>query len=90
MTAQPDTQTPMGRARYVRRERYAWPGGYALALITDDGDALCPACVTSEYPKIAAAVRRDDRRGGWYPAAIACEANEDGPLDCDRAPRLWG
>lgn len=24
---------------------YAWPGGYPLVYIVDDGETLCPACV---------------------------------------------
>ena len=37
------------RVRAMARERYAWPGGYALALVTTDGGILCPDCVRAEY-----------------------------------------
>lgn len=36
---------PMGAARLVRRDRYAFPGGYPLVLITTDSGTLCPDCV---------------------------------------------
>lgn len=44
------TDHPMGAARYVRRERYAWPGGYALALIMDDACA-CDHCGREVWSK---------------------------------------
>ena len=27
---------------------YAWPGGYALLALMDDGETLCHACITGE------------------------------------------
>jgi hypothetical protein len=61
---------------------YAWPGGYPLFLITEDGGALCPACVRAEVRTILTAIRDDDTRGGWYPVAV--DANwEDPELFCD-------
>lgn len=27
---------------------YAWPGGYSIAYITDDGDELCAACMDEQ------------------------------------------
>ena len=33
-----------------------WPGGYPLALLTDDGGVLCPACVRREREQILDAV----------------------------------
>lgn len=78
-----DHSRPMAAARIVRRERYAWPGGYALMLATTDGGALCPACVASEFHQIADAARNIARRSGWHPAGIICESEIDGTICCD-------
>lgn len=72
-----DTAKPMGAARYVRRERYAWPGGYPLALITTDGGLLCADCVTDNFSNIAWA-HRNGCSDGWRPGGlfVACESSE--------------
>jgi hypothetical protein len=77
-----DHSRPMAAARIVRRERYAWPGGYALMLATTDGGALCPACVAAEWHQIAEE-NRWTHGAGWKPAGIICEAETDGTLYCD-------
>ena len=64
-----DTTKPMGAARYVRRERYAWPGGYPLALITADGGLLCADCVRDSFSNIAWA-HRSKCSDGWRPAGM--------------------
>ena len=60
---------PMGAARIVRRERFAWPGGYSLALLTDDGGILCPDCVAAEFSQISRA-HHAGLRDGWRPIGL--------------------
>jgi hypothetical protein len=73
---------PMGAARIVRRERYAWPGGYALALVLEDGACLCPACTAAEWAQISFS-HRHHLRDGWRPAGLEiCEAPEE-DVTCD-------
>jgi len=68
---------PMGAARIVRRERYAWPGGYPLALILADGEALCPTCVAAEWTQISTS-HRHQSRDGWRPLGLEiCAAPEE-------------
>lgn len=40
---------------------YAWPGGYAIAYLTDDGEYLCAACVNDESNP----VHEDEPDDGW-------------------------
>ena len=40
-------------AKTVARERYAWPGGYELFLVTSDGGVLCAKCARAEFGLIA-------------------------------------
>ena len=62
------------------RDKYAWPGGYPLFLITSDGGALCMKCGKKEYKNIAYAIRHD-LSDGWN--VIAFDINwEDGALYC--------
>lgn len=39
-------------AKYVAREKYAFPGGCELYVITDDGAALCHDCCRKEFISI--------------------------------------
>lgn len=60
---------PMGAARIVRRERYAWPGGYPLVLVLHDGEVLCPDCVADNFSAISSS-HRTQARDGWQPAGL--------------------
>ena len=60
---------------------YAWPGGYPLFAITQDGGALCAKCFEDERREIGAAIhhKSDD---GWR--VVAIEINwECTDLHCD-------
>ena len=58
---------------------YAWPGGYPLFYVTQDGGTLCPDCANSAESK---GLTDDPDDTQWY--IIACQANwEDESLYCD-------
>lgn len=82
-----DNTAPMGAARYVRRERYAFPGGYPLALMTTDGGLLCPDCVASEFAQVSWE-HRNKCDGGFRPAAVVCGAETDGDMVCDHCGKV--
>lgn len=51
------------------RTGYAWPGGYPLSLIMNDGGALCMDCARTEWRGIA----HDTLKGwrtGWDAAGV--------------------
>lgn len=73
---------PMACARIVRNDRYAWPGGYPLALVTSDGGLLCPDCVRDNFAAISWS-HRVNCSDGWQPAGIACGAETDELMQCD-------
>lgn len=81
-----DMAHPMAAARYVRRDVYAWPGGYAVALIMDDGGALCPECVRDNFASISWA-HRNGCSNGWRPLGVAFEHETDEELSCDHCGR---
>jgi len=78
---------PMGAARIVRRERYAWPGGYPLALLLTDGAVLCPECVAAEFAQISNA-HRHALSDGWRPAAMLVLEAPDEDEHCAHCDRL--
>jgi hypothetical protein len=65
-------------ANQLTDQPYAWPGGYPLFAVTNDGGALCHNCTKAEIKAIATTTGSD----GWTIASI--EANwEDPQLFCD-------
>jgi len=44
-------------------DAYAWPGGYQIIYITDDGGVLCPACANGENGSEASETA--DSGSGW-------------------------
>ena len=63
------------------RDKYAWPGGYPLYLLTSDGAALCVDCGKKEYRNIVRAIHHNVYNG-WK--VTAADVNwEDTELYCD-------
>ena len=50
----------MRQVKDAARNCYAWPGGYQLSIICNDGGALCPACAKDNWHSIA-----HDTIKGW-------------------------
>ena len=68
--------------RALRSGPYAWPGGYPLYFITNDGAALSFKTVRAEWREIVSAHLANDRRCGWL--IVACDVNwEDDRLTDD-------
>ena len=65
---------------HIRHGKYAWPGGYPVYFITDDGAALSYDAVKENYREVLSAVKNHDNNG-WK--VIAADVNwEDGFLYC--------
>ena len=65
----------------LRNGPYAWPGGYPMFLVTNDGAALCFRCARAEYRQISTAIRHD-LNDGWQVTAHGINW-EDSELFCD-------
>jgi hypothetical protein len=60
---------------------YAWPGGYPLYFVTQDGGVLSFKAVEENRPEVDSAIA-DDNDPQWR--VVACETNwEDPELICD-------
>ena len=57
----------------LRAGPYAWPGGYAVVYVCDDGAALCAKCAKSEAPLILRSIHAGIR-DGWR--VIGCQTVE--------------
>lgn len=71
----------LGNIKQAIRDKYAWPGGYPLFLVMNDGGALCMDCARAEFRQIA-----HDTVKGWSTGwdAAAADINwEDSELTCD-------
>lgn len=72
---------PMASARTVRRECYAWPGGYPMALVVDDGALLCPKCTAENFHEISFS-HRHNIDNGWRPVGLAVMDDPDTTDTC--------
>jgi len=85
--------SPMAAARKLRRDKYTWPGGYAMGLLMSEGDILCPECVTAEYRLISSAHRSKFRyptgcQTGWEPVGAVAECDTDETEYCGQCNRV--
>ena len=70
-------------AKTVARDKFAWPGGYALFLVMDDGGELCPDCVRAEFRQIVWNTLTYQPRLGWFPVGLDHTGNcDDAPACC--------
>jgi len=67
----------------LAREPYAWPGGYPLYGLMDDGGATCKRCAAEEREWIALTNGRD----GWCMVDTVINW-EDHELRCDCCGKL--
>lgn len=65
------------------RNKYAWPGGYPLFLLMDDGAAVSIDAARAHWRDIVAAhLKGHNRKSGFGVAAVAINW-EDANLYCD-------
>lgn len=65
----------------LERGPYAWPGGYPLYFITNDGEALSFKAAQENAHRICTAIEDKDNTGGWR--VVAVDVNwEDTDLYC--------
>jgi len=65
------------------RSPYAWPGGYPMFAITNDGACLCKRCCSTERESIGTTTGTD----GWCVTSLDINY-EDTELVCDHCGNL--
>lgn len=78
-----DRKKGMASARIVRRDRYAWPGGYALFVVFSDGGCACANCVCDNWHEISDATRNRDS-SGWQVVGFSGLHETDETVFCDQ------
>ena len=71
----------------MANERFAWPGGYEIYMVTDDGGVLCSPCVVAEWSEV---ISVSDEGDGWHVVAVDHDGNLDEPVNCDHCNREIG
>jgi len=51
------TSETLRRVRHAARSKYAWPGGYPLAVVMHDGESVCTDCAKCNYKLISRSTR---------------------------------
>jgi len=64
----------------LRAGPWAWPGGYALYLITSDGGALCFDCARAEARNVMDSIQTGTS-DGWR--VVGCQMESDCLVICD-------
>jgi hypothetical protein len=68
---------------------YAWPGGYDIGYVTNDGACLCATCMNDATNPVH--FRDEDTTDdGWMIVAVDCAANWDGANACDHCNATLG
>ena len=72
----PQRHVPV-EVREAIRDKYAWPGGYPLYIVMEDGEALCVECGKKEYRLLAEGWRPEAPDINWEdPDLYCCHCHE--------------
>jgi len=81
--------TPLQFLQTLAAGPYAWPGGYPLFFVMQDGGALSFEAAAEQQEEILDAFQEEYSRSGW--AVAGCEINyEDDDLYCDHTGKKIG
>ena len=81
-----DIQSPSDFGKVLKNGAFAWPGGYPLFFICDDGAPLSFEYAQANAKLICQAIRDKDR-GGWR--VVASDINwEDADLYCEGGAKI--
>ena len=72
--------------QFVRSNGFAWPGGYPMFLLMADGETIDAQSARENYRLIRNAMRSNDRRSDWMPAAVDIHYEGD-PMICAHSGR---
>jgi hypothetical protein len=70
------------------RAGYAWPGGYQIFLVTEDGGTLCCDCARREYRQIVWD-KMHDQSNGWNVIGSFLDCDTDDLICCDHCGKVF-
>lgn len=65
-----EIQTPTQLKAILRAGAHAWPGGYPLYFVMNDGEAMSFKAVRDNLREVLQALKDEQRFDDWRPAAI--------------------
>jgi hypothetical protein len=74
----------LAQVKQAIRSPYAWPGGYPLYIVTEDGGVLSIESAKAEFRQIARDTIQRNKSSGWCAAAVDINW-EDPDLICDHS-----
>jgi hypothetical protein len=77
----------VARLQVFTVEPYAWPGGYPIAYVMDDGDVLCARCVRDPSNPLHLSGEADGWRLEGSQVLEGSEEDHDGPVHCSHCNR---
>jgi hypothetical protein len=88
MTTTKTTRKQWQRIKQAVRDKYAWPGGYPLYIVMQDGDALSIDAAKANWKLLCRAYVSGDTWDGWY--AHDADINYEDPqlYCCDTNKRI--
>lgn len=74
----------LAAVKLIARNAYAWPGGYPVGLLMDDGEILCHKCTKGNYRLILTSTRDLDHDGWTAAGHMIYEGTEEdhGRVEC--------
>lgn len=69
---------------YIIANPFAWPGGYEIFAIMEDGETLCNKCCEKEQHII----RETHKGSGWNILGLSHTGEDDGFLTCCHCERV--
>jgi hypothetical protein len=72
----------------LRAGAYAWPGGYEIVFVCDDGATLCHKCARNVAPQIMRDIAEHNRGSGWRVTGLFTTAETDERVQCDHCNRV--
>lgn len=75
------TRQTINRIKNAIRNKYAWPGGYAIFGICNDGGILCADCMGENFRQILWSVK-DNISDGWRVDGLTHAGEMDFDGDC--------
>ena len=70
--------------RKYAEQKFAWPGGYELFAVMDDGGVLCCDCVVANWVEVSGS----DGSDGWGIIGWDHSGNTDDLVSCDHCGRV--
>jgi hypothetical protein len=82
-----NTMTTQSLKNYIRNGKYAWPGGYPMYFVTNDGEALSFEAVKENYREILSAIKNKDN-SGWRVVGIDVNWEDENLCCCHTGDKI--